>query len=59
VSGVKLFCSINACTFLLYSSVLMTTIDLLLSAWVIIALSFSSLLFICFMMYSCLLCFGF
>jgi hypothetical protein len=35
----------------------MTTIDLLLSAWVIIALPFPSS-FICFMMYSCLLCFG-
>jgi hypothetical protein len=59
VSGVNLFCSMNVCTFLLYLSVLMTTIDLLLSAWVIIALSFSSLLFICFLIYSCLLCFGF
>jgi hypothetical protein len=51
VSGVKLFCSINVFTFLLYLSV-MTTIDLLLSAWVITVLSFSSLLFICFMIYT-------
>jgi hypothetical protein len=59
VCGAKLFCSINMCTILFYSSVLMMTIDLLFFCLDFYCVIFSKRLFICFMMYSCHLCFGF